>query len=297
MQASWMIAASLFFAAMSVCIKFASAFFDTFELVCYRGAGGAVFMGILCRMQGISLATPAPMMHMWRTCVGVLSLASWFYALAQLPLATAMTLNYMSGIWLAVFVVGGALVVGKLKDVGNQALTVLTLCVGFAGVIMLLQPTLEQNQLGAGLMGLLSGLLSAVAYLQVKDLGRIGEPEVRTVFYFSLGATLTGGLCLLFTGAHDWTWPEALWLLPIGILAAMGQLCMTRAYTHGATLLVANLQYSGIVFSAILGLFLFEDDLSASGWLGIGLIIASGVAATALRHHSVQEAPAKDKRI
>ena len=279
---------------MSVCIKFASAFFDTFELVCYRGAVGAVFMGILCRIQGISLVTPVPMMHMWRSFVGVLSLASWFYALAQLPLATAMTLNYMSGIWLAAFVVGGGLVVGKMNDLGQQAPVVLTLLVGFAGVIMLVQPTLEQNQLGAGVIGLLSGLLSAVAYVQVKALGRIGEPETRTVFYFSLGATVTGGLCMLFTGAHDWTWPEALWLLPIGILAAMGQLCMTRAYTHGATLLVANLQYSGIVFSALLGLFLFEDTLSASGWLGMGLIIASGVAASALRHLSMQEATAKD---
>jgi len=289
-----MIAASLFFATMSVCIKFASAFFDTFELVCYRGAVGAVFMGVLCRMQGISLATPVPMMHMWRCLVGVLSLASWFYALAQLPLATAMTLNYMSGIWLAAFVVGGALVLGKLKDLGHQAPVVMTLSVGFAGVVMLLQPSFEQNQLGAGVIGLLSGLLSAVAYLQVKALGRIGEPEARTVFYFSLGATVTGGLYLLFTGVHDWTWPEAVWLLPIGILAALGQLCMTRAYTNGATLLVANLQYSGIVFSVIWGLFLFEDTLSTSGWLGIGLIIASGIAATALRHRSVQDVSAKD---
>jgi len=279
---------------MSVCIKFASAFFDTFELVCYRGAVGAVFMGVLCRMQGISLATPVPMMHMWRCLVGVLSLASWFYALAQLPLATAMTLNYMSGIWLAAFVVGGALVLGKLKDLGHQAPVVMTLSVGFAGVVMLLQPSFEQNQLGAGVIGLLSGLLSAVAYLQVKALGRIGEPEARTVFYFSLGATVTGGLYLLFTGVHDWTWPEAVWLLPIGILAALGQLCMTRAYTNGATLLVANLQYSGIVFSVIWGLFLFEDTLSTSGWLGIGLIIASGIAATALRHRSVQDVSAKD---
>jgi S-adenosylmethionine uptake transporter len=294
MQASWMIAASLFFATMSVCIKFASAFFDTFELVCYRGAVGAVFMGVLCRMQGISLATPVPMMHMWRCLVGVLSLASWFYALAQLPLATAMTLNYMSGIWLAAFVVGGTLVLGKMKDLGHQAPVVMTLSVGFAGVVMLLQPSFEQNQLGAGVIGLLSGLLSAVAYLQVKALGRIGEPEARTVFYFSLGATATGGLYLLFTGVHDWTWPEALWLLPIGILAALGQLCMTRAHTNGATLLVANLQYSGIVFSAIWGLFLFEDTLSTTGWLGIGLIIASGIAATALRHRSVQDVSAKD---
>jgi S-adenosylmethionine uptake transporter len=69
---------------------------------------------------------------------------------------------------------------------------------------------------------------------------------------------------------------------------------MTMAYTNGATLLVANLQYSGIVFSALFGLFLFEDTLSTSGWSGMGLIIASGIAATALRHHKVHQAPAKD---
>jgi len=282
-----MILASLFFAAMSVCIKFATAFFNTFELVCYRGAVGMVFVAVLCRSQGTPLATPVPMMHMWRTLVGVISLAAWFYAIAHLPLATAMTLNYMSGIWVAAFLIGGTLAMGKLQDVGKQGPVVITLLAGFAGVIMILRPTIEQNQLFAGVIGLLSGLLSAVAYLQVIALGRLGEPETRTVFYFSLGATVTGGMCLLFTGVHDWTWPEALWLLPIGILAALGQLCMTRAYTNGSTLLVANLQYSGIVFSALFGLFLFDDDIATLGWLGIGLIIVCGIAATVLRDRAM----------
>ena len=294
MQATWMVLASLFFATMSVCIKYAAANFNTFELVCYRGAVGVVFMGILCRTQSIPLATPVPMMHMWRTLVGVISLAAWFYAIAHLPLATAMTLNYMSGIWVAAFLIGGTLAMGKLQDVGKQGPVVITLLAGFAGVIMILRPTIEQNQLFAGVIGLLSGLLSAVAYLQVIALGRLGEPETRTVFYFSLGATVTGGMCLLFTGVHDWTWPEALWLLPIGILAALGQLCMTRAYTNGATLLVANLQYSGIVFSALFGLFLFDDDIPTLGWLGMGLIIASSIAATVLRDHAIPGSPAEE---
>ena len=50
-------------------------------------------------------------MHAWRSLVGVISLAAWFYAIAQLPLATAMTLNYMSSVWIAAFLVGGALLV------------------------------------------------------------------------------------------------------------------------------------------------------------------------------------------
>ena len=294
MQASWMILASLFFATMSVCIKFASSHFHTFELVFYRGLIGMVIMASLCRAQGVSLRTTVPLMHVWRSAIGVMSLSAWFYAIAHLPLATAMTLNYMSGVWVAAFLVGGTLVMGRLQDATRQGPIVLTVIAGFTGVVMILRPTIEQNQLFAGVIGLLSGLGAAMAYMQVAALGRIGEPESRTVFYFSIGTTLVGGTAMLFTGASDWVWPQVLWLLPIGLLAAWGQLCMTKAYSHGATLLVANLQYSGIVFAALYGLFLFGDLIPPIGWMGMALIIASGIAATALRNRALPQAPAEE---
>ena len=294
MQASWMILASLFFATMSVCIKFASGHFHTFELVFYRGLIGMVIMASLCRAQGVSIRTPVPLMHVWRSIIGVMSLSAWFYAIAHLPLATAMTLNYMSGVWVAAFLVGGTLVMGRLQDASRQGPVVLTVLSGFAGVIMILRPTIEQNQLFSGVIGLLSGLGAALAYMQVAALGRMGEPESRTVFYFSIGTTLVGGTAMLFTGASDWVWPQVLWLLPIGLLAALGQLCMTKAYTRGATMLVANLQYSGIVFAALYGLLLFGDVIPLIGWAGMALIIASGIAATALRKRALPQAPAEE---
>ena len=294
MQASWMILASLFFASMSVCIKFAATHFDTFELVFYRGLIGMAFMATLCKMQNVSLRTSIPMMHVWRSIIGVASLSAWFYAIAHLPLATAMTLNYMSGVWVAAFLIGGTLVMGRLQDAGKQGPIVLTVIAGFSGVVMILRPTIEQNQLCAGVIGLLSGLGAALAYMQVAALGRVGEPESRTVFYFSIGTTVVGGIAILFTGASAWTWPEALWLLPIGVLAALGQLCMTKAYSRGATLVVANLQYSGIVFAALYGLFLFGDQIPLIGWAGMALIIASGIASTVLRNRALPQAPAEE---
>ncbi len=295
MQASWMILASLFFATMSVCIKFASAHFGTFELVFYRGLIGIAFMTGMCRVQRVSLATPIPMMHVWRSVIGVASLIAWFYAIAHLPLATAITLNYMSGVWVAAFLVGGTLVLGRLQDAGRQGPVVLTVLGGFAGVIMILRPTIEQNQLFAGVIGLLSGIGAAMAYMQVAALGRMGEPESRTVFYFSVGTTVTGLLAtLLFTGFSPWSWPAVAWLLPIGLLAAGGQLCMTLAYSQGATLVVANLQYSGIVFSALYGLFLFGDQIPWMGWTGMTLVIGCGIAATALRNRTLTQAPAEE---
>ena len=294
MQAAWMIAASLFFALMSVCIKYASPHFGPLEIVCYRGAIGIVFMWALARSRGVSLRTTVPMMHVWRNVVGVSALVAWFYAIAHLPLATAMTLNYMSGVWVAAFLVGGTLLLGRIADIRRQGPLVLAVMSGFAGVVMMLRPTLEQNQLFAGLIGLMSGLMSALAYIQVAALGRVGEPEARTVFYFSLGATLAGAIGMQFFEMHPLNTPQALWLLPTGILAALGQLCMTRAYTHGATMVVANLQYSGIVFAAFYSVLLFGDEIPPIGWMGMALIVGSGIVATILRARAAPGAPAED---
>jgi S-adenosylmethionine uptake transporter len=233
-------------------------------------------------------------MHVWRSVVGVTSLAAWFYAIGYLPLATAMTLNYMSSIWVAVFLVGGTLVMGRLQDASRQGPIVLTVMAGFVGVILLLRPTIEQDQLFAGIVGLLSGLIAALAYIQVAALGRLNEPEARTVFYFSLGTTVVGAVLMLVTGMSPWVWPSVLWLLPVGMLAALGQLCMTKAYSRSATLVVANLQYSGIVFGALFGLMLFGEHIPLMGWLGMALIMASGIASTILRNRALPRAPAED---
>jgi S-adenosylmethionine uptake transporter len=294
MQALWMVLAAFFFATMAVGIKIASATFSTAELVLYRGLVSVVFMAVVMRSKNVPLITPVPWMHAWRSVIGVASLASWFFAIGRLPLATAMTLNYMSGVWVAAFVVGGALLYGQSARQGALIGTVLA---GFAGVVMMLRPTLDQNQLFAGLVGLLSGMGAALAYLQVTALGKVGEPESRTVFYFSVGTLLAGLLGVAwsgFTPTYQVTWKAAAWLIPIGVLASGGQWCMTRAYSRGATLLVANLQYTGIIFAAIYSLLLFGDQLPLIGWAGMALIVASGVAATALRTRALPNTPAED---
>jgi len=294
MQALWMVVASFFFASMAVGIKFASNSFSTLELVFYRGLVSIVFMAVVVRARGASLRTPVPMMHVTRSIVGVVALSSWFYAIAHLPLATAMTLNYMSGVWVAAFIVGGALLYGKPEKQGPLLFTVL---MGFAGVVLTLRPTIDHDQLFAGVVGLLSGMGAALAYMQVTALGRAGEPEERTVFYFSVGTAIVGAVGMLFIDITPWAnvrWQDAAWVVPIGVLASLGQWCMTRAYRHGATLVVASMQYSGIVFASIFSLTLFGDKIPPMGWLGIAVIVASGVMATALRARALPNTPAEE---
>lgn len=298
MQALWMVLGAFFFATMGVAVKYASTSFNTFELVFYRSIVSLIFLGLVLRKQGVKLATPVPGMHVWRSLVGGFSMIAWFYAIAHLPLATAMTLNYMSSIWVAAFIIGGALLTTlSLAQAQRQGPMLFIVLLGFGGVVLVLRPTMDHDQLLAGLIGLLSGIGGALAYMQVTALGRMGEPEGRTIFYFALGTLVMGLIGCVIVGFTPWAhaqWQAAAWLVPIGILASLGQWCMTRAYSRGHTLTVASLQYSGIVFASLYSLMLFGDELPLSGWLGIALILATGVAAILLRERTVPNTPAED---
>ncbi len=281
MSAPWlMVGASYLFATMGVCVKLASATYTAGEIVFYRGLVGALVITGLTRWRGGSLRTPVPAMHFWRSAVGVGSLMLWFYAIGALPLATAMTLNYMSSVWMALFLIGGAVLLGSARVHGRLVAAVL---VGFAGVALVLRPTIDDRQLWHGLAGLVSGMLAALAYLQVTALGRAGEPESRIVFYFSLGSMVAGAATMLVHGASAHTATGLALLLAIGTLATVAQMMMTRAYAIGRTLSNASLQYLGIVFAFVYGVLLFDDPVTWMALAGMALIVAAGITATLLR--------------
>ena len=278
-----MITASLLFALMGVYVKFASLHYGAGEIVFYRSLVGLALMGSILWLRGVSWRTPVPAMHFWRSLTGTTALCLWFYAIGVLPLATAMTLNYMSSVWIALFLIGGAVLVGNDKA-GLDGRLVTAVMAGFAGVAMVLRPTIEQQQLWGGLMGLLSGLLAATAYLQVTALGRVGEPGERVVFYFSLCSLVAGaGLTVVSGGPHGHTLKGAALLLAIDVLATLAQWLMTRAYATGATLGIAALQYLGIAYAFGFGVWLFDDPVTTLSLAGMALIVVAGVAATLLR--------------
>ena len=282
-RAAWLIVcASVLFATMGLCVKLAAAHYTTGEIVFYRGLTGSAMMLTLARWKGGTVATTVPAMHFWRCLSGVVSLCLWFYALSNLPLATAVTLNYMSSVWMALFLFGGAIALGTSRVDGRLIVTVL---VGFAGVALILRPTIAAQQLWYGLAGLLSGVIAATAYLQVTALGRIGEPEYRIVFWFSLGAVAAGASLTLFgSGLHSHTWTGALLLLSVGVLATVAQLMMTSAYSTGRTLVNASLQYLGILWSFLYGVLVFDDRVTAFAIAGMILIAGAGLFASLLQN-------------
>ena len=276
MQSLWMIAASLLFACMGVCVKLGSAQFAAAELVFWRGFIATLIIGIYVLVRRLPVATPYAQAHAVRGVAGFVSLVMYFHAISLIPLAAAVTLNYTSPLFLALL-----LVLWMKEPVRRGFYAALT--AGFIGVVFLLHPTLGRDQLLGAMFGLGSGIISSIAYLNVRRLGELGEPEWRTVFYFSLLSAL-GGLPWLLAASpfHAIDLRGCLLLLGVGGFGVLAQLCMTAAYKRGKTLVSASLAYTTVVFSSAFGTLLWSETLPWAGWLGVLLIVGSGVLATVL---------------
>ncbi|GAB3627059.1 membrane protein [Pandoraea terrae] len=276
MQSLWMLVAAFMFSLMGVCIKLAAHDYNTGEIVLYRSLIGMIVLLVVARVRGGTLRTRHIGSHIKRSAAGVISLGLWFYSLTQLPLSTAMTLNYMSPIWISLLVMATAAMRGKLRT--DMRLTA-AIFAGFLGVALLLQPTVDSQAWGGGAAGVVSGVFSAIAYMQVKALGASGEPDWRIVFYFSVGGVILGLIWVAISGMHTHTPRGVTLLLGIGLFAVIAQTALTRAFSLGDTLVAANLQYSGVIFATLFSMVVWDDWPALAGWFGMALIVASGMAA------------------
>lgn len=266
----WMLVAALGFATMGALVKVGADKFSSAELVFYRSLFGLVAIWIYIIIRKLPLATPVITKQMSRALIGFTALVLLFYAIAHLPLATAITLNYTSPLFLA------ALTPFLLHEKANKTLLI-ALAIGFIGMLLLLKPTFNREDWLAGCLGLLSGIGAALAYVHVKQLGKANEPDWRTVFYFTLVSTIGAGLWMLFDYFHALVWQDLPVLLGLGLSATIAQLAMTRAYRTGDTLVVASLAYTTVLLASIFGVIWWGEHLSFDAWLAIGLIILSGI--------------------
>jgi drug/metabolite transporter (DMT)-like permease len=282
---SWMLVAGFFFAAMGVFVKFGASHFDAAEMAFYRSFVGLFFVTAIVIAKRGSVTTTRIGAHAIRSVVGSISLIGYFYAMAKLPLATAQTLNYTSPLFLAIATV---VVLGERFSYWLVA----AIALGFVGVALLLQPTMQGGREAAALIGLFSGVFSAWAYLSVRTLGKLGEPDYRVVFWFTvIGSALCAAWQLATSSFHPLRW-ENLWIvIGIGFCGTLAQLAMTRAYRTGNTLAIGSLSYSTLVFGAIASYFVWGERLAPIEVAGIAVIIASGIMAMRVeKKEEVEEA-------
>jgi drug/metabolite transporter (DMT)-like permease len=271
-----MIAASLAYAGMGAFIKLAAAEnVPVAQITFYRCllSLGAVY--VILRMSAIPIATPHWRAHITRSVTGVGSLAAYYTALTLLPLATVTTLNYTTPLFVAM----------AMLAIGAWRLRVdmlVALVAGLLGTALMLSPSLDSAQWWGATLAAASAVLGAGSILSIRNLGQYNEPTWRTVFYFSLLATVL--TFPWYLSSLPWERLPSAWacmlVLGIGATATVGQLFATIAYQKGDTLVAASLGYSQVIFASVLGLWLWSELPAAQAWVGMALILASGLATT-----------------
>ena len=263
-----MAAAGLLFAAMGVGIKLVSADLSNSMVVFFRNAVSVPVLLPWLLPQGPSAFRTRDLTgHVIRGLGGLLAMYCFFYAIAHLRLADAILLNQSVPLFLPL--------VGRVwldEPVPEGLWSVLA--VGFVGLVLVLRPGSSLFS-AASLIGLLSAVIGAVAQVSIRRLTRT-EPPVRIVFYFALIGSLGAlpGTWLTWSAPSPHAWAI---LLVIGLLGALGQLAMTRAYANAPAAQVGPFIFVGPVLAGIFDWLLWSVLPDRLFVAGAGLVVAAAV--------------------
>ena len=277
--AAYIVLGELCFASMGVGIRLVSAELDNTMIVFARNIIGLALLSPWLLRRGVgSVATRVPALHLLRAAAGVAAMYCFFYAIAKMPLAEAMLLKLTAPMFIPVIAV---LWLGERVT----PMLALALGIGFAGVAVILDPSYDTGGLGVSpvaLIGLLGGVLAALAKVTVRRLSR-SEPPTRIVFYFALIAAGISAVPLA------WSWqtpslPAVVGLLGIAVAATLGQLALTRGLALAPASRMGVFGYSAVVFGAGFGWLLWDEPLRWSTIAGTLLIAAAGLLAARAAH-------------
>ena len=274
-RSAWcVLGSSLAFASMAALIKHLAVAMPGEMLVFFRNFFGLLALTPLLLRGGVSLRTAHPGWHIGRALFGLTAMYCFFYALGKLPLADAVLLNYTAPLFTPLIAV-----VWLHERVPSNVRW--AIAVGFVGVLLILKPGHDLFS-AATLVGLASGVFAALAMTSIRRMART-ESALRIVFYFAVMATAVSAVPLL------WAWRAVAWaeLIPLaglGVLASIGQLFLTKAYTLAPAARVGALTYATVVFAAALGWLLWGETLDIFS-LGGARVVGIG-GAMAMRRFS-----------
>jgi drug/metabolite transporter (DMT)-like permease len=260
--------AALMFASMGVAVRYASASLPSEILVFLRNSFGLLFLLPWLYRNGFrSLKTNRLSGHVTRSVTGLAAMYCFFYAIAHLPLAEAVLLNFSSPIFTAII---------AILWLGEEATRklILAIIIGFTGICLILKPGMGILS-AAALIGLISAVFAALAMVSIRDLSKT-EPTRRIVFYFSVTATLISAIPMFWY----WQTPDLKPLVAMvfaGFSATLGQLLLTHGYSLAPAARVSPYSYNTIIFAAIYGWIFWSETPDILTLFGALLIICAGI--------------------
>ena len=269
-----MLASTIAFGLMAICIRLASATEPTWEVAFFRNFFG--FLSLLPMLLWPVLRQPRPLQrfrehvrttqlprYVVRCAIGILSMYCGFWAIGNLPLAQAISLAYSSPIFITIAAV---LWLGERVRARRWA----AVTAGFVGVLVILRPGVAFS--AAMLVPVIGALLAAVVAIQMKQLSKLDPPDTIVFYTYLLWVPLS-----LIPALFQWVWPSPgvwLWLIATGVLGTLGQWLWTRALRLGEVSALQPISFVQLPIVVVFGWWLFGEVIDT--WTLIGAAIVFG---------------------
>jgi drug/metabolite transporter (DMT)-like permease len=254
------------------------------EMVFFRNLFGVVFIISSLIKRPPSQTGGKLGLLIFRGVIGTLALYTFFYGVTKIGLAVSISYQQSYPIFLAVF---GSLFLNE-KLLPREWFAVF---IGFLGVVLIFFPQISMDSISpkANVLGIANAIMTGSAYLSIRGLRKYYDTRTIVLSFMATGIILpifsilvgsnmdTKGLDFLFESfvmPHGATW---LWLFLLGLTALIGQIYLTKAFTHERTGIIAAVGYSNIVFSVLFGILLLDPIPSITTFFGIGMVILCGV--------------------
>ncbi len=280
--ALWMLASALIFTIMVTLVKYLGHGYSPALQAFYRQAAGLVVLApIILRDPRAAYKTTRPGLLLFRATCLTIGVVMAFYSYQQLPLADANALSFTRTLWmvpLAAFVLREAIGPWRLGAT----------LVGFCGVLVMLRPSPESFMNLPALAALASGLLFALGITGMKLMTRDHTLTALIVWGATLGLALATPMALL-----EWRWPTPLDFALLSAMGALGlgsQVCYVRGMSLGEAGAMAPIDYTRLVFAALVGFALFGEIPDLTAMAGAAIVIAATLAIT-LREARLNKAP------
>jgi len=265
----YIILSTIFFTLMNVGVKYIQ-HIPAYEIVFFRALVSLAVGYVLIRRKGLNPWGNNKPLLIYRGIAGTIALMMYFYTLQHMPLASAVTIQYLSPIFTI-------LIAGIMLKESARPIQWLFFAISFIGVVMIKGFDMRISVFGL-VMGVTAAFFSGLAYNFIRKL-KDYDHHLVVVFYFPLVTVPTIGL---YTLAY-WVTPGVMYwliLILIGLATTVAQIYMTKAYQLEKAANISNFNYLGTIYALILGYFLFGELISVPALLGIGLIIFGVISCT-----------------
>jgi drug/metabolite transporter (DMT)-like permease len=278
----YMLIASLSFAVMGGFAKVVSQILPALEVTFFRNVFGVALVGYAIYRSPLNQKGGKPLLLLFRGMMGFTALLAYFYIIAYIPLGEAVTYNKTSPIFVAIF----AFIFLGEKLPSSAILAVL---LGFIGILLIAQP--EGGVFDKyDLLGIFSGVGAALAYTSIRELRQYYDTRAIVMSFMGVG-TAAPLLLMLITPYvsvpseldfmfAEFVMPQGIiwfYIVMMGLSATLSQILMTKAYEHTKAGIVGTISYSNIVFALIIGIALGDPIPDIWTFLGILLVITSGL--------------------